>query len=140
MPPAGFRSVAVSSSVRRRLVAFVAVSSSFARFSFTYLKNVVKGSRQWAASNGERAAGPATKPTRTQKRKTSVRDKILQNWRRQLFKIRFFDPMWRRKLSEMIDFITAIDSVKFSSKSELSSQFFGRLKITSASALGGMYG
>ena len=30
----------------------------------------------------------------------------------------------------MIDLIAAIDSVKFSSKSELSSRFFGRLKFS----------
>ena len=41
----------------------------------------------------------------------------------------FFEPEWRGKLSEMLEFIAAIDSVKFSSKSELSSRFFGRLKF-----------
>ena len=34
------------------------------------------------------------------------------------------------KILEMIDLIAAIDSVKFSSKSELSSRFFGRLKFS----------
>ena len=36
----------------------------------------------------------------------------------------------RNKIFEMIVFIAAIDSVKFSSKSELSSRFFGRLKFS----------
>ena len=35
-----------------------------------------------------------------------------------------------RKVLEMIAFIAAIDSVKFSSKSEPSSRFFGRLKFS----------
>ena len=35
-----------------------------------------------------------------------------------------------KKILEMIVFIAAIDSIKFSSKSELSSRFFGRLKFS----------
>ena len=38
-------------------------------------------------------------------------------------------PEWRGKLLEMIDFTAAVNSIKFSSKSELSSRFFGRLKF-----------
>ena len=38
--------------------------------------------------------------------------------------------MWPRKCFQMIDFIAVIVSVKFSSKSELSSRFFGRLKFS----------
>ena len=37
----------------------------------------------------------------------------------------------------MIGFIAAIDSVKFSSKSELSSRFFGRLKFVSGAKIYG---
>ena len=40
-----------------------------------------------------------------------------------------FEPVWRGKLFQMKVFGAAIDSVKFSSKSELSSRFFGRLKF-----------
>ena len=41
----------------------------------------------------------------------------------------FFEAEWRGKLLQMKDFGAAIDSVKFSSKSELSSRIFGRLKF-----------
>ena len=42
----------------------------------------------------------------------------------------FFEPVWHRKRFQILVFIAAIDSVKFSSKSELSSRFFGRLKFS----------
>ena len=41
----------------------------------------------------------------------------------------FFEPVWRWKLFQMIDNGVAIDSIKFSSKSELTSRFFSRLKF-----------
>ena len=41
-----------------------------------------------------------------------------------------FEPVWRGKVFEMKVFGAAIDSVKFSSKSELSSRFFGLLKFS----------
>ena len=57
----------------------------------------------------------------------------LKSWLRKIsrnfFSTRFFEPVWRGKHLEIIDFIAAIRSVKFSSKSELSSRFFGRLKF-----------
>ena len=40
-----------------------------------------------------------------------------------------FGRQRREFFLEMIDYVAAIDSVKKSSKSELSSQFFGRLKF-----------
>ena len=40
-----------------------------------------------------------------------------------------FEPVWRGKLFQMKAFGAAIASVKFSSKSELSSRFVGRLKF-----------
>ena len=43
-----------------------------------------------------------------------------------------------KKFLEMIVFIAAIDSVKFSSKSDLSSRFFGRLNFSAV--LGALMG
>ena len=43
--------------------------------------------------------------------------------------VQFCPPKLPQKFLEMIVFIAAIDFVKFSSKSELSSNFFGRLKF-----------
>ena len=44
----------------------------------------------------------------------------------------FFEAEWHGKRFQMKLVCAAIDSVKFSSKSELSSQFFGRLKLSMA--------
>ena len=41
----------------------------------------------------------------------------------------FFEPVWRRKLFQMKVWVAAINSIKFSSKSELTSRFFSRLKF-----------
>ena len=41
----------------------------------------------------------------------------------------FFEPVWRRKLFQMKVRVAAINSIKFSSKSELTSRFFSRLKF-----------
>ncbi|MEC7202026.1 MAG: hypothetical protein VXW84_15395, partial [Verrucomicrobiota bacterium] len=40
-----------------------------------------------------------------------------------------FEAEWRQKLFQMKVLAAAIDSIKFSSKSELSSRFFGRVKF-----------
>ena len=53
-----------------------------------------------------------------------------RGWREQIFENVVFEPVWRGKLFQMKVFGAAIDSVKFSSKSELSSRFFGRLKFS----------
>ena len=42
----------------------------------------------------------------------------------------FFEPVWRRKLFQMKVWVAAINSIKFSSKSELTSRFFSRLKFS----------
>ena len=49
--------------------------------------------------------------------------------REKLFENIFFEPVWRGKLFQMKVWVAAIDSVKFSPKSELSLRFFGRLKF-----------
>ena len=51
------------------------------------------------------------------------------NWREQIFETMFFEAWRLRKRLQMIVFIAAIVSDKFSSKSELSSRFFGHLKF-----------
>ena len=51
------------------------------------------------------------------------------NWREKIFETMFFEAWRLRKRLQMIVFIAAIVSDKFSSKSELSSRFFGRLKF-----------
>ena len=53
-----------------------------------------------------------------------------RGWREKKIENVVFEPVWRGKLFQMKVFGAAIDSVKFSSKSELSSRFFGRLKIS----------
>ena len=53
-----------------------------------------------------------------------------RGWREKNFENVVFEPVWRGKLFQMKVFGAAIDSVKFSSKSELSSRFFGRLKFS----------
>ena len=53
-----------------------------------------------------------------------------RGWREKIFENVFFEPVWRGKLFQLKVFGAAIDSVKFSSKSELSSRFFGRLKFS----------
>ena len=62
--------------------------------------------------------------------------KMFRNWRGKPLEIMFFEPGCRGKLFWDVDLVAAIDSIKFSSKSEPSARFFGRLKIDSASALG----
>ena len=52
-----------------------------------------------------------------------------RGWRENFFENVVFEPVWRGKLFQMKVFGAAIDSVKFSSESELSSRFFGRLKF-----------
>ena len=52
-----------------------------------------------------------------------------RGWREKNFENVFFEPVWRGNLFQMKVFGAAIDSVKFSSKSELSSRLFGRLKL-----------
>ena len=49
--------------------------------------------------------------------------------RKKLFETIFFEPGWRKKLFRDVDLIAAIRSVFFSSKSELSSRFFGQKKM-----------
>ena len=49
---------------------------------------------------------------------------------------KFLDGAGAENFFKLIDFVAAIDSIKFSSKSEPFLRFFGRLKIASASALG----
>ena len=51
------------------------------------------------------------------------------NSREKLLETIFFEAAWRRKLFQMKVFGAAIDSEKCSSKSELSSRFFGHLKM-----------
>ena len=53
-----------------------------------------------------------------------------RGWREKNFENVVFEPVWRGKLFQMKVFGAAIDSDKFSSKSELSSRFFGRLKFS----------
>ena len=53
-----------------------------------------------------------------------------RNSREKMFETMFFEAVWRWKLFQMQVWVAAIDSVKFSSKSELSSRFFGRLKFS----------
>ena len=52
-----------------------------------------------------------------------------RGWREKIFENMFFEAERRGKLFQMKVLGAAIDSDKFSSKSELSSRFFGRLKI-----------
>ena len=49
--------------------------------------------------------------------------------REKFFENVFFEPVWRRKLFQMKVWVAAINSIKFSSKSELTSRFFSRLKF-----------
>ena len=49
--------------------------------------------------------------------------------RENFFENVFFEPVWRRKLFQMKVWVAAINSIKFSSKSELTSRFFSRLKF-----------
>ena len=56
--------------------------------------------------------------------------KIFRNWRGNFFEIIGNQLGGRGKLSEMIDLIAAMLSIKFSSKSELSRRFFSHLKIS----------
>ena len=51
-------------------------------------------------------------------------------WREKVFENVVFEPVWRGKLFQMKVLGAAIDSVKFSSKLEPSSRFFGRLKCS----------
>ena len=53
-----------------------------------------------------------------------------RGWREKIFENMFFEAERRRKLFQMKVLGAAIDSDKFSSKSELSSRFFGRLKFS----------
>ena len=53
-----------------------------------------------------------------------------RGWRETIFENMFFEAERRGKLFQMKVLGAAIDSDKFSSKSELSSQFFGRLKFS----------
>ena len=53
-----------------------------------------------------------------------------RGWREKKFENVVFEPVWRGKLFQMKVLGAAIDSDKFSSKSELSSRFFGRLKFS----------
>ena len=64
--------------------------------------------------------------------RTDPREHVVRGVFRKVFRRRR-----RGKHSEMIDFVTAIDPVQFSSKSELSSRFFGRLKFSPNSRTGG---
>ena len=52
-----------------------------------------------------------------------------RGWREKIFENMFFEAERRGKLFQMKVLGAAIDSDKFSSKSELSSRFFGRLKF-----------
>ena len=52
------------------------------------------------------------------------------NSRETKFETMFFEAEWCRKLFQMKVFLAAIDSVKFSSQSEISSRFFGLLKFS----------
>ena len=72
-----------------------------------------------ACNNSSRTAEPRSRGSgngRTDPREHVVRE--------------VFGRQRRGKNSEMIDYVTAIDPVQFSSKSELSSRFFGRLKFS----------
>ena len=53
-----------------------------------------------------------------------------RGWREKFFENVVFEPVWRGKLFQMKVFGAAIDSDKFSSQSEVSSRFFGRLKFS----------
>ena len=53
-----------------------------------------------------------------------------RGWREKIFENMFFEAERRGKLFQMKVLGAAIDSDKFSSKSELSSRFFGRLKFS----------
>ena len=53
-----------------------------------------------------------------------------RGWREKIFENMFFEAERRGKLFQMKVLDAAIDSDKFSSKSELSSRFFGRLKFS----------
>ena len=57
-------------------------------------------------------------------------------WREKLFEIIFFETGWRGKFFQHVDLIAARLSIKFLSKSESSSRFFGRLKFLAGRARG----
>ena len=61
---------------------------------------------------------------------TAAFDRLNRDSREFFFENLFFEPVWHGKLFKMKVWVAAIDSDKFSSKSELSSQFFSRLKFS----------
>ena len=61
-----------------------------------------------------------------------------RGWREKNFENMFFEAERRGKLFQMKVLGAAVDSDKFSSKSELSSRFFGRLKFSALFEQGGL--
>ena len=76
-------------------------------------------------------AAPGIRPVRNKKSifpAINIQTVFREISRKKLFETIFFEPGWRKKLFRDVDLIAAIRSVFFSSKSELSSRFFGQKK------------